>query len=56
MPSGVSETAAAKGFNTLMRSLGTPVGSAVIGVVLAQMTTILGGHTLASEDGFRTGC
>ncbi|MFE6165026.1 MFS transporter, partial [Streptomyces sp. NPDC056486] len=51
----VSETAAANGFNTLMRSLGTTIGSAVIGVVLAQMTMTLGGHTLASEDGFRTG-
>ncbi|WP_299531382.1 MFS transporter [uncultured Streptomyces sp.] len=51
----VSETAAANGFNTLMRSLGTTIGSAVIGVVLAQMTITMGGHTLASEGGFRTG-
>ncbi|MEU9558576.1 MFS transporter [Streptomyces fumanus] len=51
----LSETAAANGFNALMRSLGTTIGSAVIGVVLAQMTITLGGHTLASEDGFRTG-
>ncbi|MGC0327436.1 MFS family permease [Streptomyces sp. SAI-170] len=51
----VSETAAANGFNTLMRSLGTTIGSAVIGVVLAQMTITLGGHTLASENGFRVG-
>ncbi|MGV9560131.1 MFS transporter [Streptomyces sp. NPDC003522] len=50
----LSETAAANGFNTLMRSLGTSIGAAVIGVILAQMTTTLGGHTLASEDGFRT--
>ncbi|MEU0033538.1 MFS transporter [Streptomyces sp. NPDC006333] len=50
----LSETAAANGFNTLMRSLGTSVGAAVIGVVLAQMTTTLGGYTFASEDGFRT--
>ncbi|MET8537990.1 MFS transporter [Streptomyces sp. NPDC005065] len=50
----LSETAAANGFNTLMRSLGTSVGSAVIGVVLAQMTTTVGGYTFASEDGFRT--
>ncbi|MFJ4690442.1 MFS transporter [Streptomyces sp. NPDC088766] len=50
----LSETAAANGFNTLMRSLGTSIGAAVIGVILAQMTTTMGGHTLASEDGFRT--
>ncbi|MFG2576821.1 MFS transporter [Streptomyces sp. NPDC048481] len=50
----VTETAAANGFNTLMRSLGTSIGSAVIGVILSQMTTTLGGHTLASESGFRT--
>lgn len=50
-----SETAAANGFNTLVRSLGTTVGAAVIGVVLSQMTTSMGGFTLASEDGFCTG-
>ncbi|MET4224408.1 MFS transporter [Oerskovia enterophila] len=51
----VSETAAANGFNTLMRSLGTSIGAAVIGVVLASMTTDLGGHALTSASGFRTG-
>ncbi|MFB4299153.1 MFS transporter [Actinomadura sp. NTSP31] len=51
----LSETAAANGFNTLMRSLGTSVGAAVMGVVLAQLTTTMGGHTLTSENGFRTG-
>ncbi|MGW0551015.1 MFS transporter [Streptomyces altiplanensis] len=51
----LSETAAANGFNTLMRSLGTSVGAAVIGVVLAQMTTTVGGHSFTSEEGFRTG-
>ncbi len=49
----LSETAAANGFNTLMRSLGTSVGAAVVGVVLSQMTVTLGGHSLASESGFR---
>ncbi|MFF8807548.1 MFS transporter [Streptomyces omiyaensis] len=48
------ETASANSFNTLMRSIGTSVSAAVIGVVLAQMTTTLGGHTLPSENGFRT--
>ncbi|MET7608621.1 MFS transporter [Streptomyces avermitilis] len=51
----LSETAAANGFNTLMRSLGTSIGSAVIGVVLAQMTVTMGGHSFTSEGGFRTG-
>ncbi|MGW2824274.1 MFS transporter [Streptomyces sp. NPDC001443] len=51
----LSETAAANGFNTLMRSLGTSVGSAVVGVVLSQMTVTMGGYTLTSENGFRTG-
>ncbi|MCX5208112.1 MFS transporter [Kitasatospora sp. NBC_00240] len=50
-----AETAAANGFNTLMRALGTSVGAAVIGTVLSQMTTTMGGHTFASESGFRTG-
>ncbi|MFE7757491.1 MFS transporter [Streptomyces sp. NPDC057418] len=51
----LSETAAANGFNTLMRSLGTSVGAAVIGVVLSRMNIGMGGFSLTSEDGFRTG-
>ncbi|MET9348281.1 MFS transporter [Streptomyces termitum] len=47
------ETASANSFNTLMRSIGTSVSAAVIGVVLAQMTTPFGGHALPSENGFR---
>ncbi len=49
-----SETASANGFNTLMRSLGTTIGAAVIGLVLAQMTIPLGGAAVPSEAGFRT--
>ncbi|MFD7921395.1 MFS transporter [Streptomyces sp. NPDC059740] len=51
----LSETAAANGFNTLMRSLGTSVGAAVIGAVLSQLTVGPVGHRLTSESGFRTG-
>ncbi len=51
----LSETASANSFNTLMRALGTSVTAAVVGGVLAQMTTTLGGFSLPSEDGFRTG-
>ncbi|MFI7276082.1 MFS transporter [Streptomyces sp. NPDC049879] len=51
----LSETASANSFNTLMRSLGTSVSAAVVGVVLSQMTVSLGGFTLPSEDGFRAG-
>ena len=49
-----SETAAANSFNTLMRSLGTSMSSAVVGAVLAQMTVSLGGHNVPTENGFRT--
>ncbi|MET7279330.1 MFS transporter [Kribbella sp. NPDC005582] len=49
----VSETAAANSFNTLMRSIGTSVSSAVAGVILAQLTINLGAYTLPSENGFR---
>lgn len=49
-----SETAAANGFNTLMRSLGTTTGSAVVGIVLAQMTVPLHGVAVPSEAGFHT--
>lgn len=48
-----SETAAANSLNTLMRSIGTSVASAVAGVILAQMTMNLGGHSLPSENGFK---
>ncbi|NUS10561.1 MAG: MFS transporter [Streptomyces sp.] len=50
----VGETASANAFNTLMRSLGTSIGSAVVGVLLSQMTVALGGSTMTSENGFRT--
>ncbi|MFC9283895.1 MFS transporter [Streptomyces collinus] len=48
-----SETAAANSLNTLMRSIGTSVASAVAGVILSQMTISLGGHALPSENGFK---
>ncbi len=51
----LSETASANSFNTLMRSIGTSVSAAVIGAVLAQMSTSLGGHSIPTENGFRTG-
>ncbi|QFG21827.1 MFS transporter [Actinomadura sp. WMMB 499] len=47
------ESAAANAFNTLMRSLGTSIGAAAVGVILAEMTVTMGGHTFASENGFR---
>lgn len=49
----VTETAAANSLNTLMRSIGTSVSSAVAGAVLAEMTLSLGGATVPSQDGFR---
>ncbi|MFD4277137.1 MFS transporter [Streptomyces cyaneofuscatus] len=48
-----SETASANSFNALMRSIGTSFAAAVIGVVLARMTTDFGGFPLPSENGFR---
>ncbi|MER6221847.1 MFS transporter [Streptomyces sp900105755] len=47
------ETAAANSLNTLMRSIGTSTASAVAGVILAQMTTVLGTATVPSENGFK---
>ncbi|MGI5269796.1 MFS transporter [Nonomuraea sp. CA-218870] len=46
-----SETAAANGFNSLMRSIGTSMASAVIGAVLATQTVRLGAATLPSRGG-----
>ncbi|MFF5184410.1 MFS transporter [Streptomyces sp. NPDC000345] len=48
-----SETAAANGLNTLMRTLGTSTASAVAGVILARMTTPFGAVALPSENGFK---
>lgn len=50
-----SATASANSFNTLMRSVGTSISAAVVGVVLAQMSMDFAGHTLPTEAGFRTG-
>jgi MFS family permease len=49
----VSETAAANSLNTLMRSIGTSVSSAVSGVVLAQLTITAGTAVYPSQNGFR---
>ncbi|MFI6929900.1 MFS transporter [Streptomyces sp. NPDC050287] len=49
-----SQTGAANSLNTLMRSIGTSVASAVAGVILAQMTADLGPVALPSENGFKT--
>ncbi|WP_335932026.1 MFS transporter [Streptomyces sp. PTD5-9] len=48
-----SETGAANGLNTLMRSIGTSVSSAVIGMVLANTSVRAGGATVPSMEGFR---
>ncbi|WP_433187094.1 MFS transporter [Actinoallomurus sp. CA-150999] len=49
----VSETAAANSLNTLMRSIGTSMCSAVAGVVLSHMTITLGPATVPSQNAFR---
>ncbi|MER7989887.1 MFS transporter [Streptomyces noursei] len=48
-----SETGAANGLNTLMRSIGTSVSSAVIGMVLAHMSEPLGPVVVPTMTGFR---
>ncbi|MEU7140250.1 MFS transporter [Nocardia sp. NPDC046473] len=50
----ITETAAANGLNSLMRSVGTSTSSAVMSVVLAHMTMQLGVHVFPSRDGFHT--
>lgn len=50
-----SETASANAFNSLMRSIGTSVSAAVVGVVLAQMVMPFGEHAVTTAAGFRTG-
>ncbi|WP_411078798.1 MFS transporter [Streptomyces sp. cmx-18-6] len=48
-----SETGAANGLNTLMRSIGTSVSSAVIGMVLAGTSVRTGSVDVPSMEGFR---
>ncbi|WP_406321233.1 MFS transporter [Streptomyces sp. NBC_01637] len=48
-----SETGAANGLNTLMRSIGTSVSSAVIGMVLANTSVRMGPVQVPSMEGFR---
>ncbi|GKQ34145.1 MFS transporter [Streptomyces sp. A012304] len=48
-----SETGAANGLNTLMRSIGTSVSSAVIGMVLANTSHTVGGVEIPTMHGFR---
>ncbi|WP_329299387.1 MFS transporter [Streptomyces sp. NBC_00659] len=48
-----SETGAANGLNTLMRSIGTSVSSAVIGMVLANTAHHVGGAAVPTMHGFR---
>ncbi|MFE7230077.1 MFS transporter [Streptomyces sp. NPDC002405] len=48
-----SETGAANGLNTLMRSIGTSVSSAVIGMVLANTAHHSGGLAIPTMHGFR---
>ncbi|MFH8494888.1 MFS transporter [Streptomyces coeruleorubidus] len=48
-----SETGAANGLNTLMRSIGTSVSSAVIGMVLADTADNVGGVAIPTMHGFR---
>ncbi|MER6125046.1 MFS transporter [Streptomyces sp. NPDC001795] len=48
-----SETGAANGLNTLMRSIGTSVSSAVIGMVLANTANHVNGLAIPTMHGFR---
>lgn len=48
-----SETGAANGLNTLMRSIGTSTSSAVIGMVLANTADTAGGVEIPTMEGFR---
>jgi MFS family permease len=48
-----SETGAANGLNTLMRSIGTSVSSAVIGMVLANTANHVQGLAIPTMHGFR---
>lgn len=46
-----SEKASANGLNSLMRSLGTTISAAIVGVVLAEMVQSLGGYDIPTLGG-----
>jgi MFS family permease len=48
-----SELAAANGLNTLFRSVGSSLASAIGGAILAAQTISLAGHALPSLNGYR---
>ena len=50
-----SEMGSANSFNTLMRSLGTTISAAVLGVILTQMSTDFRGLFVPTEAGFQVG-
>jgi predicted MFS family arabinose efflux permease len=49
-----SQTAVGNSLNNLCRSLGTSTASAVAGVLLATMTTTVGGHVVPDQAAFTT--
>ncbi|WP_405965615.1 hypothetical protein [Streptomyces sp. NBC_00723] len=49
-----SESGVANGLNSLMRSIGTSMSSAVVGVVLASTTQPMGSAEVPTLDGFHT--
>jgi MFS family permease len=49
-----SELAAANGLNTLFRSVGSSLASAIGGAILAAQTILLAGHALPSLTAYRT--
>ncbi|MEU9157365.1 MFS transporter [Streptomyces sp. NPDC048417] len=49
----VSETGSANAVNTLLRSIGSSLASAICGVIVSQMTINFAGHALPSENSFK---
>ncbi|MDM7989198.1 MFS transporter [Arthrobacter sp. zg-Y877] len=50
----LTDTAAANGLNTLLRSVGTSTCSAVVATILASLTVTVSGTTFPGLDAFRT--
>ncbi|MCQ2000882.1 MFS transporter [Arthrobacter zhaoxinii] len=50
----LTDTAAANGVNTLLRSVGTSTCSAAVATILASLTVSIGGGTFPGLDAFRT--
>ena len=48
-----SETAAANGLNSVMRTLGSTISATLVGIILSTHATVVDGHSIPTREGFQ---